>query len=251
MRGGARRRQQECVFPLAPRDVKKSEETLLSLKEMLVVSEPLLHKLAEMRGFELTHAKQVRLRGLDKQMVPRYVFYDNARALSKDKRIAGFKRLAIQLLPEPEQLTSHTKLYFVQHRDLARKTNSPRWPCNEILLDVGRNPSLSNLHAVLLREPKQVEDEGEGTTSIRETQPGLARAQGITEHNHLEIARWDAKSLKWRRLVKNGTAGGKKKRGKKGRRGGPSRLTLQNGDLEDPRPNFYAIFSLFFFKRET
>ena len=33
----------KCVFPLAPRDVKKSE-TLLSLKEMLVVSEPLLHK---------------------------------------------------------------------------------------------------------------------------------------------------------------------------------------------------------------
>ena len=234
----ARRRQQECVFPLAPRDVKKSEETLLSLKELLLASEPSLHKLAKMRGFELTDAKQLRFRELDKQTVPRYVFRDNAKTLSKIKRIAGSKRLAIQVLSEPEQLSNHAKLLFVQHRNLDNNTNSPSWPCNEIKLSVGPNPTLANLNAVLLRPPKDISaeegteklEERDGEEIILESSGGLAFNEGIYDNKHLEIASWDAKALRWRRVISKSAGSGKKRRGKKGRRG-PQRLALQDGDL--------------------
>ena len=226
----ARRRQQECVFPLAPRDVKKSEETLLSLKALFIAEEPSLRKLAELRGFDLVDAKQLRIRELDKQTVPRYVFRDNAKSLSKVKRITGSKRLAIQLLAEPEQLSNHAKLYFVQHRDLESKINSPGWPCNEIKLDVGPNPSLANLHAVLLKAPKEKGDEVVHGNVVP-LLGGLAYAKGITDYKHLEIARWDAKTLQWRRVANKSASGGKKRKGKNGKRGGPARLTLQDGDL--------------------
>lgn len=153
------------------------------------------------------------------QCVPRKVYSDNSKSLIKCKGIQ-FKNLVIQLLPEPEQLSPNDILFFVQHRNLQTKENTPDWPCQEIIFKAGPSPKLGAIEKIFLST--------EGDTL------GPAAAYTITKEN-LIIAKFFTKSLVWRQF--NNLPPNNQKRGKgRGKRNNrqvnlKSKYQLNDGDL--------------------
>jgi hypothetical protein len=136
--------------------------------------------------------------------------------LAKFKGIHA-KKLAIQLLPAPEQIGPNDLLLFVQYRDLQTKTNAPNWPCPEILFKGGPSPKLGGLRNVLL--------------SQKEPSVGMAAQRKITVEN-LIIAKFFNKQLNWKELHNRPiTSRGRSKKKRGGTGNLKSRFHLGHGDL--------------------
>lgn len=207
----ARQRMQQCVIRLSALDVKKSETSLLSLKE-IVLTDPKLQQLAALRGITLEHAAQLRVRELDKKCTPRKIYKDNAKKLSGYKGINN-KRLLVQLLPEPEQLSPNDITFFVQRRDLGSGENEPLWPAWELVFRTSAQPRLAALEGLLA---------GEG---------GLAASFDIPKQ-HLAVAKFFPKTMEWKQLrAKGSNQGRRKKRGRHRNNNLKSRYQLADGDL--------------------
>ena len=221
----SRKQKRDCIYKLEPFDVLKNDINMLDLKK-LISQNPAMQQLAKIRHIEIADPKQLRIRELDKRYVPRKVYRDDSKPLSKIKSMNSHRHNVVQLLTQPEQIGPNDLLLFVQHHNMRSKVNSPDWPCTEICFKGGTAPKLVALQNLLLASTE-----------------ATAAVAGEILVDNLVVAKFFPKNLLWKMLhvSKNKAAtNSNRSRGKRKNNNNKNRHTagnlkskfqLQDGDL--------------------